>query len=153
MHLSCSMQCWASACSAVPSSRKGGGTTQTMCPLHSKTVLLQLGEFRRWIHLQMSISISKMHLHLLIHLQNKQNSSQKHAAASRNKTCSLVWVMLVVVDDKHMQNDIQIPKTFCLNSSTSKRHKTFICSMQMNSKLVVLTKNVHKQLFLHQNQL
>ena len=64
-----------------------------------------------------------MHLHLLIHLQNKQNSSQKHAAASRNKTCSLVWDMLVVHVENSCKNDIQIPKTFCLNSSTSKRIK------------------------------
>ena len=45
MHLSCSMQCWASACSAVPSSRKGGSTTQTMCPLHSKKQV-----FSNWVN-------------------------------------------------------------------------------------------------------
>ena len=44
-----------------------------------------------------------MHLHLLIYLQNKQNSSQKYAAASRNKTCSLVENIQVVVVEKHMQ--------------------------------------------------
>ena len=116
-----------------------------MCPLHSKTVLLQLGEFRRWIHLQLSISISKMHLHLLIHLQNKQHSSQKHAVASGNKTCSLVENIQVVVIEKHMQtmsknvhklhdgkrpHPKDIPNSFALQIAS--------CDVQMNFSINIL---------------
>ena len=60
--------------------------------------------------------------------------------------------MLVV----HVENSCKTTSKYQKRSPPSCPHpkgQTFICSMQMNSKLVVLTKNVHKQLFLHQNQL
>ena len=123
MQCSCSMQCWVSACSAVPSGKRAAARHKPCVLLVRKKNSSPTG----WIQTLNSPSTVDIHfqiyLHLLIHLQNKQNSSQKHAVASRNKTCSLVWDMLVVHVENSCKNDIQIPKTFCSNSSTSKRHK------------------------------
>ena len=103
MHLSCSMLCWASACLAVPSGRKGGGTTQTMCPSHLKNIITT--KVNSW-RMNSPSTVHKpftMHSHLLLNFQKHQNSSQNHAVASGNKTCSLVENIQVVVVEKHMQ--------------------------------------------------
>ena len=152
MHLSCSMQCWASACSAVPSSRKGGGTTQTMCPLHSKTVLLQLGEFRRWIHLQLSISISKYtcifssicKTNKTLHKNMRQLPEIKHAVWF--ESC---WLLLTTNICK-TTSKYQKHSAWTRPDPKSTKHSF---ATQMNSKNIILVENVYKQLFMHQNQL
>ena len=127
MQCSCSMQCWASACSAVPSSRKGGSTTQTMCPSHLNNIItIKVNSWR----MNSPSTVHKpftMHSHLLLNFQKHQNSSQNHAVASGNKTCSLFENIQAVVVEKTCKQHPKTSINVMTKTSTSKKHPKFVC--------------------------
>ena len=102
MHLSCSMQCWASACLAVPSGKRQRHDTNNVSFSFENIITTKVNSW----HMNSPSTVHKpftMHLHLLFNFQKHQNSSQNHAVASGNKTCSLFENIQVVVVEKHMQ--------------------------------------------------